>query len=323
VRRPVIAAVAILATAAAGCASSAPPVTSSAAHVATATARQEVDRLLRLVRTPPDARRLPGRPAIEDGPGFSVPSGALVSRVQWWRVPMPMTAAGQWLRRHPPTGLRPDGSATTATPGRPNGLTWAYADRSTPTFTGASLQIGVVPAGDRASFWAADALAQPLDPRPLRDDQRGPRIHLAPGDACPDSRTRNTDVRTEDRRAATRLLPDGRVVSALLCRYAGLDRRPPFALTRSRRLGGPDAARLASDVRRLPLAHVDGAVAFCPMDRDTAVLLAFGYADGRSADLMYFDSGCSYAANGVIRTAGLSAGFLRDLPDGLIPPGGP
>jgi hypothetical protein len=118
-------------------------------------------------------------------------------------------------------------------------------------------------------------------------------------------------------------LPHGRVVSAQLCRYAGLDHRPPYVLTGSRRLGAEDAARLAADVRRLPLAHVDGAVRFCPMDRDTAVLLAFGYADGGSADLMYFDSGCSYAANGVIRTTGRSAGFLRDLPDGLIPPGGP
>jgi hypothetical protein len=299
-----VAGVGLAASALAGCASAAirdPAAPHPDGNVQAASSKQlavaETRHLLTLFPMPPAARRIRSGPGALNGPamGTSV-SSSLIDTAQFWRVPMPMAQASEWITAHPQRGLPANGQANSD---GPNGVTsvgyaW-YDDRTSNAWTEAQLEVGVAPAGASASVWRIDGIALWLTAKPAPAPGGGSRLTVTVADGCPASDRGAGDVPPG---SDSSLLPAGRPTGGLICAYTGLN-GDPFALRAQVRLGSADAARLARTASAIGLAHTDGGVVNCPADFGTATVIAFSYPHA-SAALWLADSGCQYVSNGAI-----------------------
>jgi hypothetical protein len=104
-------------------------------------------------------------------------------------------------------------------------------------------------------------------------------------------------------RPARRTLAPAGASSILLCRYGGLNARPPLTLDRMRLLRAPGLIKeLIRQLDRLP-APPKGPTA-CPADDGSQIVALLGYSGGRTVPVSIGLSGCETVTNGTVaRTA--------------------
>jgi len=272
-----------------------------------AAARAEAARLLSLARVPPGAVRLARPPGSLPGPALGRPAVAsLVDRVLAWRVGLPFAAVRAWLSASPLRGLPSDGSASggnahtgwTAMTGASNrgpaSRAWQSAD----------LETGTAPACPHASTIRVDAVIIWLDPRPLPGRPGAHPVRVTVAGGCPPADQGVTGVTNPGAGLTRRLLQPGQPDAGLRCRYDGLNGHP-WLLVATARLTAAAARRAARLMARLPLSHPDGEVVNCPMDDDSAEVLALAYPGRPDVDLWIRLNGCRGVSNGYITADGL------------------
>ncbi len=267
-----------------------------------AAARAEARRLLSLARVPPGAVRLARPPRELSAPAMGTPAvTSLVDRVAAWRVRMPFPVARDWLAAHPPRGLRPDGSAASgyANTGVITMAGTSYRGPASGAWQSADLEIGVAPAGPAASVIRADAVIVWLDPRPIRSGPGARPVRVTVASGCPASDRGVTGVISPGPGLSRRMLPPGRPVAGLRCRYDGLNGHP-WRLVGAARLSAAAARRAAMAMLRLPLSHPDGARVSCPLADGSAEVLALAYPGRPDVDLWVTIGGCGGVSNGHI-----------------------
>ena len=213
---------------------------------------------------------------------------------------MPFTAAEDWVPAHPPVGLTFAGTSGTGTSDGATTSGYIYSDRDSRSWTGAELVVTVAADGTGASDWRLDGQAEWLDPRPMTDDDTGPRIHVTAATGCPSSDLGVIGVSNPGSGLDTALLPPERPLGALVCSYVGLN-GARFTLRHSHLLSAAQATRLAAAARAVTLRHVDGLTFACPSGDASADVIAFAYP-GRTVDLWDDHLGCPWVANGTIAT---------------------
>lgn len=271
--------------------------------------RQQADRdaqeLLTHVRVPPSSTATRAAPASRlDAPYEQPEESSLVDRHLFWRVGMTVDATSAWLRAHPPAGLALTQNGNGGGP-EYQVIQFAYEPKQ-PRTDGAlrQLQVEVTNLDQASSGIRADALAEWLDPHPIRDTASGRRMHVTTDTRCPASDRGDVGVSDTGADLAKSLLPAATPTSGRVCVYDGLNGHPPFRLAGDRLLTASQAQRMASAARALPLAHRDGGVTNCPSDDASAAVIVLRYPDGRTVDLWAAVSGCAYISNGSIIAAG-------------------
>ena len=142
-------------------------------------AQLEARRLLLLAHLPPGATRTSYvAPALAGGPVMGRPAvTSLLVGTQFWRVAVPFSEVSAWLPRHPPKGLRPDGSMNGGAPSVGSvSAGYGYVDQPTPQWESAELEIGAAPLAGTGttSSLRVDAVVVWNDTRPLPDNAPGP-----------------------------------------------------------------------------------------------------------------------------------------------------
>ncbi len=265
-------------------------------------ARKQAEWLLTLVPLPVGAVRLRSAPKSLSGPIMGTPAvTSLVDRYEAWQVAMPFARLQTWLREHRPRGRREVGRTTSWGLSGVTAVGQEYAGSTSPAWQSSDLEIGAAPAGQGRSVLRADGVVVWLDPRPLPDSARGPRLRVTIAHGCPGSDARYVGITNSGPGLKRRLLPHGRPTSGLECWYNGVNGRA-FKLTRVMRLGAAAVSRMARSMARLPLSHPDGAVTVCPLGDDSTEVVALAYAGRPDVDLWVALTGCRYVANGFIMT---------------------
>jgi len=265
-------------------------------------ARAEARRLLARAPVPPRAVRIAQTPRSLSMPPLGSPAvGTLIDKVGVWRLATPFWQAQRWLRSHPPRGLPRDGSAGDTGPGGVSVTGYAYSGPRSRAWESADLEVSVAPFGG-GSVLRADAMVVWLDPRPLPDNGRGPRLRVTITGGCPASDSQIVGVRNPGPGLARRLVPAGQPVAGLECRYYGMNGRP-WHLRRTVRLTAAQARRQAGNASRLPLSHTNGGVMNCPMDDGSAEVIVLAYPGRPDVDLWMLTSGCQSIGNGHISAA--------------------
>lgn len=223
----------------------------------------------------------------------------LIDSVRSWRVKMPFAHLVAWLKKHRPRGLPDVGSSSQTDQGRLTMVGFDYAGRTSPAWQSSDLEIAVAPAGKNASVLRADGVVVYLDPRPIPDNAKGPRLRVTLAGGCPRSDAGIVGVRNHGPGLRHRLLPRARPTAGLVCRYNGLNGRA-FRLRKATRLDPAQARRLARSMSRLPLSHTDGGVFNCPEDDLSYQVVALAYPHRSAVDLWVKLTGCTYVANGFI-----------------------
>jgi hypothetical protein len=228
---------------------------------------------------------------------------SLIDQVRSWRLAMSFTAAAAWIAAHRPAGLHQDGVAVTPANGSPVSA-YSYPGTLNPAWTGAELDIEVVPAGQAGSVMRADGMVGWLDPVPVRDTVAGKRLRVLAAANCPVTDDGVVGVTNPGADLVHALLPAGRPLAGLACTYYGMNGRP-FRLRSQRRLTAVQAGRLAESMSKTPVSHPIGATYFCPMDDGSAELIALSYRGMADVDLWVWLNGCGGVTNGYIE-----AGYL-------------
>lgn len=296
-----MAALALLVLSAAGC--GARPVTQRSvlrqAPAATnqQRAEQEARRLAGMVRLP-GATPTSLRPPALAYPLLGVPAVRSLAQVtRYVTVAQPTSGVLAWLRAHPPGGLARTGVSAQG---------YGYTGPASPAWQSAELEVSVAPGGAGSVVRIGGVVAW-LDPTPRPDSVSGPRLRVDAATGCPASDRGAVGVRNPDA-PTTRLLPPGTPDGGLICRYNG-GNGAAFALLAATRLDAQQAARLATAVAALPLAHPDGEARSCPFDDGASAVLALSYRQGPDVDLWVRMNGCRVVANGAITAA---AGAVPD-----------
>ncbi|MFL6138763.1 MAG: hypothetical protein ACJ74O_13310 [Frankiaceae bacterium] len=325
-RRVVPTAVAAAVTLMAGCGAGTPTSTRQAASKVTARdvsavdnrdrAEREATRLLGLATLPPGAVRQETPPQRLRDPFQRPAVTSLIDRSSYWRVTMPFGPALVWMRAHPPAGLRHGGSGHGVGYGyRLAGDTYAAPSRPGIQRPQLTVELASMPGGTTAI--RIDALAIWLDPSPVRDRVRGPRLRITVAGGCPASSTGRVGVQSSGDDLADALLPPGRPSAALMCRYSGLNDHPALHLVTERRLDVPTTVEIVRQARQLDLSHSTGGSTMCPAGFGDAIALALSYSDRPDVDLWYEPTGCPVISNGVIRAGAGSLGDALQVAAGL------
>lgn len=278
--------------------------TAHRAHDATAAgnkrlARTEARRLVGRAPVPHGAVRIARAPRSVSMPALGKPGvGSLVDLVRVWRLPVPFWQAGKWLRAHPPRGMRRDGSSALGGPTGAIVSGYSYRGPRDRAWQSAELDVEIAPfRGD--TVLRADGLVVWLDPRPWRDDARGPRLRVTVKGGCPATDHGMVGVRSPGPGLDHRMVPAGRPVAGLDCSYYGMNGRP-WRLHRAVRLTAARARREAARIGRVPLSHTDGGAMSCPMDDDSIEVIVLAYPGRPDVDIWAKTNGCETIANGHI-----------------------
>jgi hypothetical protein len=260
---------------------------------------REARHLVAIAPLPADRRRLTHAPRGLHEPSSRPEAKSLIDLARFWRVTMSFRAAGRWIERHHPRGLRKSLSGESTSHGVVVSRFVGFDVADSSAWVQAQLQITIVRGGHSTSLWRVDGMALWLDPRPIRDTYRGHRARITTHTGCPSSDRHFRDVRNTGARLAKMMLPPGKPSAVLLCRYSGANGRP-FSLRAHRRYGPRIAGRLAHRLRTTSLAHVDGGVMFCPMDDGSAQIAAFAIPGRPDVAIWMHSTGCPTDDNGVI-----------------------
>lgn len=116
--------------------------------------------------------------------------------------------------------------------------------------------------------------------------------------------------------ASAALVP-GRPQAVLLCRYSGLNARPPLTLVAHRLLNAAATTSLARELNALPRKT---GLFQCPVDVGTAVVAFFRYRAMADDPVKIGLSGCQQVSNGHLnRLAGATRRHISAQLDGLTP----
>lgn len=265
--------------------------------------------LMAAVPLPPGSVRAVGGPAVLAS-AAPQPADGSVHLSGAWRVGAPVAEVRTWLRDHPAAGLEDSGTGGWTEGDGADVSSW-YWDLPT---TGdlhraverATLTVSVVPLGSGSTALRADAVVFWLVPTPWPDDGAtagAPLVRVTTSTPCPSPAAAYAAGTVDNPGAAgdgldAALLPPDDPVSGVACLYgpgpAGGDRRARHVLDAT------EAARLAADVRTLPLGHpVTRWAHSCPLPPVRQVLLALAYGDGRQVDLLV-QPACGGVRNGRI-----------------------
>lgn len=259
--------------------------------------------MLSLAKVPPGAVELTAAPSAWDGPVMGTSgTSSFIDHARYWRVSMSFTAVAAWLKAHPPTGLTSGGSESGSTHGVTDSVGYSYSGPDSDAWVEAQYEIGVVSDGPAASEIRADGVADWLDPVPQRDSASGNRLRVTIAGGCPTSDSGYHGVDNAGSDLDSALLPDAQPTAGLICLYDGLNGNQ-FGLVATKSLDGAAAAKLATEVSKIPLSHLDDVVMHCPMDDGAAAVLVFSYPGRADVDLWYGRNGCTFVANGHISTA--------------------
>jgi hypothetical protein len=176
---------------------------------------------------------------------------------------------------------------------------YSYDGPSNPAWQSADLAIEVAPAGSDASVIRADGQVVWLDPVPEQDLGSARRMRVTVAGGCPDSDAGFADVANSGLGLTGRLLPGTAPAAGLECRYYGLNGHA-WRLRSATRLNAAAASRVASSMARIPLSHPEGAVLNCPLDDDSAEVIALSYPGRPDVDLWISLTGCGGVSNGYI-----------------------
>jgi hypothetical protein len=263
-------------------------------------ARKQAAWLLSKVPLPRGAVGLKKAPSSLPGPAMGTPAvSTLIDTARSWRIAVPFTKMAAWLTKHRPRGLPQVGSTTMTDRGKVVMVGYGYRGRSSKAWQSSELDIGVAPAGKNASVMRADGVVVYLDPRPVPDNAKGPRLRVTPASGCPRSDNGIVGVRNHGAGLRRHLLPSGKPVAGLICRYYGLNTKP-WRLHRVIRMRAASARRLARSLQKIPLSHTDGGFISCPADDGSAEVIALVYPHRGTIDLFETLNGCRSVANGFI-----------------------
>lgn len=274
-------------------------------------------RLLELAGIPPGAVELASAPAALPGPALGVPASQTYTSVaRYWRVPLSFAAVDAFVRAHPPAGLIQEGSSSATV----HGMTrhgYAWGGSAPGSSHGGQLSIGVAgPADGQVSYLRVDAGTDWLDPHPVADRAKGPRLRIEAGQSCPASDRAIVGVRNSGADFDTALAPADPPNGGRVCSYAGLNGQA-FALLAQRQLPADQAARLAATAHAMDLSH-SNAVSSCGMSDLSAAVLVLTYPSRPATNLWLLTSGCSTISNGSIRAGDLGGlAILREAVDGV------
>jgi hypothetical protein len=274
---------------------------SSPTSVTTASNHQlavaETARLLASVQLPPGSTKAdsPGSHLLDSVWNGTFP--AATDGRRYWRVHEAYTVAIAWIDAHAPRGSRPGDSALT------QGSTvlstvggYTYFPPSTAAWQNIQLSVEATSIGPDVTAVRADAQVQWVDPTPYPDRTTGRRLHLDARSTCPGDVASYTDVSNTGPGLRTALVPPGRIISVLVCRYGKPEQtsHPDLRLTLSRRLNHRAVAYLVTKARKVQLGHptAEPPAACAGGPSSTVVLIAFGYASGRSVDLWVEPTSC-------------------------------
>ncbi|MBI1377005.1 MAG: hypothetical protein GC157_05935 [Frankiales bacterium] len=265
-------------------------------------AQLEVARLLSSAPLPPGATPVAGAGPVgyPGGPAASTSE----SDHRSYRLALIPTAATDWVRRHPPSGLVLGSTGRSGSTAGEVLHTGFEEPAPAADLLGGWLTYSVAGSGT-GSVLRVDAYVVWLDPTPVADAARGPRVRVAVATGCPASAVGVVGVRNPGRDLSGALLPDGAPTGGLVCRYAGMNDARPGRLDTSTTLGPAAAQALARRVSALPLAHDDGPRS-CPSSDGSLALVALSYAERPDVDLAV-TGGCGAVANGTIMAAYLDA----------------
>jgi hypothetical protein len=280
-------------------ASVSPVATQSAGHNRAAT-EAETKRLLALAPLPSGAKPVNGPERKLDGPAMGTPStSSLIDRHGFWQTSMPVAAVWSYINSRMPNGLTPGGQGTSTTRGvlTSEGVGWDESDTS--YATGLQLEISVAPNAD-GTLIRADGVGEWLDPRPMRDSTAGPRLRVTVAGGCPRGDNSAVGVSNPGPGLDDALLPAGAPAAGLICQYGGLNSTPVSGLTHHIQVNAADAARIATQARRLPIDHQDDVETSCPAGDDSFDVIALQFAGQPDVDLGFAASGCQTVANGHI-----------------------
>jgi hypothetical protein len=262
-------------------------------------AQVEASRLLTLARLPATATAIATPPPGLQKPMMSAATSSLVDQVRFWRVSMAFSATVAWIRAHPPAGLSQEWQSMGSS--EPSGI--GYGDRETAAWQQAQLQIAVASLSDGGSAIRVDGMVAWIDPRPLTDDATGTRLRVTIEGGCPATDRGYVGVTNPSTGYLVKsMFPSAAASAGLLCRYAGLNGKPRFALTAHQPLTRDAARQLAALVGRIPLGHLDDEARSCPMDDGSVTVLVLSYPGRANIDLWYARTGCQSLSNGQIRT---------------------
>jgi hypothetical protein len=253
-----------------------------------------------MVQLPATATAIATPPPALHKPMMSVATSSLVDQARLWRVSMAFSATAAWIRAHPPAGLSKEWQSMGSS--EPSGI--GYGDHDSPAWQQAQLQIAVASLSDGGSAIRADAMVAWIDPRPLTDDAAGTRLRVTIDGDCPPTDRGYVGVTNPSTGDLDKsMLPAAAASAGLLCRYAGLNGKPRFALSVHQPLTRDAARQLAALISRIPLGHLDDEARSCPMDDGSVSVLVISYPGRADVDLWYARAGCQSLSNGHIRTS--------------------
>jgi hypothetical protein len=268
--------------------------------------RREVRRLLALAPVPAGATKASGPLKVLSGPAMGTPgTSSLIDAHRFWQTTMSMDAVYQYVSKHRPPGLKPDGTENGGGAGVTyEGISWSEPD--TAYATGLQVDVSLASRG-QDTLIRTDGLGEWLDPRPVHDTVKGQRLRVTVTEGCPASDAGIVGVRSPGQGLDESLLPHAAPTAALICAYGGSNFKPPFTLRAHRSLGAGAAARIARQANKLPISHTDGDTRFCPMDDGSFDVVVLSYSGHPDVDLADHATGCGTVANGhIVVNGGLS-----------------
>jgi hypothetical protein len=233
-------------------------------------------------------------------------TSSLIDQAAYWQVPMPFAATVAWVKSHPPTGLPDSGGSSSSSGGGVQTVGFEYSAADTTSWIGADLEIGIASGTATTSFVRADGVLEVLDPVPLPDNAKGPRLRVTIADGCPTRDANDVGVTNAGDGLTTSLLPAASPIAGLICRYAGAN----DAVSSSQRLDAAGAGQLAAAAGKTQLTHLDDVETSCPMDDGSIVVIALSYPSRADVDLWWRSAGCQWVSNG----------FIMGSPDDALTP---
>lgn len=257
-------------------------------------------RLLGYAVIPPGAREQTQQPAALAFPPLGLPNAQTYADVaKYFRVPLAIDDAAAFVRSHPPAGFTEAGSVEG---GSNHTIGYAWDGPNGDPSADGQLSMELAPLNSSSSYLRVDGGETFTDPRPIKDDQPGPRLRIEAAGHCPASDNAIVGVGNPGIDLSRQLAPAGTATSGLLCSYSGLNGNRQTLLT-SRTLTAGEAGRLGRLARQVDLSHSDGERS-CPMDDGTARLLMLGYPGRPAVNLWLRPRGCSSVSNGQVLAVG-------------------
>jgi hypothetical protein len=275
-----------------------------------AAAMRYASYLVSLARVPAGSKSLHKAPPNLADPASGRPSGTdHVDVASYYAIPMSFTDAEAWLKAFEPGGhLHKTGTSGGGGPGyEQSGIDFRGA--SNPAWQSADLGLIIETDSARQTYLRVDAVVVWLDPVPLSDTAKGPRIHFTVATGCPSTDIKQPDVTNTVAGLDRRLLPAQPPSGGLLCSYSSTGK-----LTGHRALEGAQARTVAEQIGKISLSHVDGASYSCPAAFGTDGYAAFDYKGGQTVDIRVDLSGCAFISNGEIMAMnGTTSGLFAHL----------